>query len=304
MTAPAAPAASRPVAGVLWMLAAGLSFVCMTGVVRHLGTELPAAQTAFLRFGWGVLILLPTMLPLLRGGVPAGTGRLFLWRGAFHTGAVIFWFYAMARLPLAEVTAVGYLNPVAVTLGAALMFGEKLTVPRVLAVLVALLGALIILRPGLRVVTDGHLAQLCAAMLFAGSYLCAKRLSDRAGAGMIVAMMSLTVTAGLAPFALAVWVPVSAVQLGWLLLTAVFATLGHYAMTRAFAVAPMSVTQPVAFLQLIWATMLGTLVFGEPVDPFVLVGGTLIVAAISLLTWREALVQRRGGVPVLQQPET
>jgi drug/metabolite transporter (DMT)-like permease len=286
------------------MLAAGLSFVFMTAVVRHLGTELPAAQTAFLRFGWGVLILLPTMLPLLRGGVPSGTGQLFLWRGTFHTGAVIFWFYAMARLPLAEVTAVGYLNPVAVTLGAALLFGEKLTAPRVLAVLVALLGALIILRPGLREVTDGHLAQLCAAMLFAGSYLCAKRLSGVVGAGMIVAMMSLTVTAGLAPFALAVWVPVSAVQLGWLLLTAIFATLGHYAMTRAFAVAPMSVTQPVAFLQLIWATLLGTLMFGEPVDPFVLLGGSLIVAAISLLTWREAVVQRRVMPAVPQVVET
>lgn len=304
MTAPAALAAPRPVAGVLWMLAAGLSFVFMTAVVRHLGTELPAAQTAFLRFGWGVLILAPTMLPLLRGGVPAGTGRLFLWRGAFHTGAVIFWFYAMARLPLAEVTAVGYLNPVAVTLGAALLFGEKLTAPRVLAVLVALLGALIILRPGLRAVTDGHLAQLCAAMLFAGSYLCAKRLSGVVGAGMIVAMMSLTVTAGLAPFAFAVWVPVSAVQLGWLLLTAIFATLGHYAMTRAFAVAPMSVTQPVAFLQLIWATLLGTLAFGEPVDPFVLLGGSLIIAAISLLTWREAVAQRRLIPAVPQVAET
>ncbi|MFN7597240.1 MAG: EamA family transporter, partial [Cereibacter sp.] len=54
---------------------------------------------------------------------------------------------------------------------------------------------------------------------------------------------------------------------------------------------------------LIWATLLGTLMFGEPVDPFVLLGGSLIVAAISLLTWREAVVQRRGDVPVPQQPE-
>jgi drug/metabolite transporter (DMT)-like permease len=124
------------------------------------------------------------------------------------------------------------------------------------------------------------------------------------GAGMIVAMMSLTVTAGLLPFALAVWTPVTAVQLGWLLLTAVFATLGHYCMTRAFAIAPLSVTQPVTFLQLVWATALGTLMFGEPIDPYVLLGGTLIVAAISLLTWREAVVQRRGPVPLAQQPET
>jgi drug/metabolite transporter (DMT)-like permease len=74
-------------------------------------------------------------------------------------------------------------------------------------------------------------------------------------------------------------------------------------MTRAFAVAPMSLTQPVTFVQLIWATLLGTLMFGEPVDPVVLLGGSLIVAAISLLTWREAVVQRRGDVPVPQQPE-
>lgn len=282
------------------MLAAGLSFVFMTATVRHLGTDLPAAQTAFLRFAWGVLLLLPTFGPLFRNGVPKGTGRLFLWRGAFHTGAVILWFYAMARLPLAEVTAVGYLNPVAVTLGGALLFGERLTVPRMLAVLVALVGALIVLRPGVREVTDGHLAQLGAALLFAGSYLAAKRLSARVGAGLIVAMMSLTVTAGLLPFAVAVWQPVTALQLAWLLLTAIFATLGHYCMTRAFAVAPLSVTQPVAFLQLIWATLLGTLVFGEAVDPHVLAGGALIIGAISLLTWHEAMAQRRMAPP---QPE-
>ena len=283
------------------MLAAGLSFVCMTAVVRHLGTNLPAAQTAFLRFGWGVLILLPTMLPLLRDGLPAGTARLFVWRGAFHTGAVILWFYAMARLPLAEVTAVGYLNPVAVTLGAALLFGERLTPLRVLAVVVALLGALIVLRPGLRAITDGHLAQLGAALLFAGSYLYAKRLSSMVGAGMIVAMMSLTVTAGLLPFALAVWTPVSAVQLGWLLLTAVFATLGHYCMTRAFMVAPISVTQPVTFLQLLWATLLGALVFNEGVDPYVLLGGAMIIAAVGYITWREAVIKRRSVTPVVNE---
>jgi hypothetical protein len=95
------------------MLAAGLSFVGMTAIVRHLGTELRAAPAAFLRIGWGVMILLPTMPPLLRGGLPAGTAGPFAWRGVFHTGAVILWSCAMARLPLAEVTAVGNLNPVA-----------------------------------------------------------------------------------------------------------------------------------------------------------------------------------------------
>jgi drug/metabolite transporter (DMT)-like permease len=293
MTEPAAQLAPRPVAGVLWMLAAGLSFVAMTGIVRHLGTELPAAQTAFLRFAWGIVILAPSMLALARGGLPPGTLRLFLWRGVVHTGAVLLWFYAMARLPLAEVTAIGYLNPVAVTLGAALIFGERLTGLRIAAVLAALAGAMLVLRPGFREVSEAHLAQLGAAMFFAASYLYAKRLTALANAGTIVAMMSLTVAVGLLPLAVAVWVPVNAAQLGWLLLTAVFATLGHYCMTRAFALAPLSVTQPVAFLQLLWATLLGSLVFGEQIDPFVILGGAVIIGAISLLTWRESVMQRR-----------
>ncbi len=292
------PELGRPVVGVLWMLASGLSFVGVTGIVRYLGTDLPTAQSAFLRFAFGVMFLLPTIAPMLRGGFQPGSLQLFGLRGLVHTAAVLCWFYAMARIPVAEVTAIGYLNPVLVTVGAALFFGEVLAMRRIAAILVAICGALIVLRPGVREVTDGHLAQLGAAFFFAGSYLIAKRLSGREGAAAIVAMMSLCVTIGLLPFAIWVWVPVSWAQLGWLALVALFATSGHYCMTRAFGEAPMAVTQPVTFLQLIWATLLGTLVFHEPVDVFVLLGGAVIIGAISYITWREWTVKRRVVTPV------
>jgi drug/metabolite transporter (DMT)-like permease len=208
--------------------------------------------------------------------------------------AVILWFYAMARLPVAEVTAIGYLNPVLVTLGAALAFGERLAPRRMAAILVAVAGAVLILRPGLREVTSGHLAQVGAATFFAVSYLIANRLGQKVGPGAVVAMMSVTVTIGLAPLALAVWVPVTAAQVGWLALVAAFASVAHYAMMRAFAAAPLTVTQPVIFLQLVWATLLGALVFAEPVDPMVLAGGAIIIAAVTGLTWRETTLRRRA----------
>ena len=284
---------NRPVEGALWMLATGLCFVGVTGIVRHLGTELPAAQSAFLRFGWGVLFLLPTLLPTLRQGFARRTLVLFGWRGVAHSLAVVFWFYAMARIPVAEVTAIGYLNPVLMTLGASLFFGEVLALRRVLSVVFALIGAAVILRPGLREVTDGHLAQLAAATFFAASYLLAKRLSQLAPAGTVVAMMSLAVTLGLLPLALWVWVPVTLEQLLWLGLVAGFATTAHYCMTRAFRVAPLTVTQPVTFLQLVWATLLGALVFGEGVDLWVILGGGIIIAAISWVTFAEARERAR-----------
>lgn len=290
-------ALNRPVAGVLWMLASGLSFVGVTGIVRYLGTDLPAAQSAFLRFAWSFVFLVPTLVLLLRAGLPAGAWPLIGGRGLVHTAAVILWFYAMARIPVAEVTAIGYLNPVGVTLGAALLFGEKLALRRIAAIGVAILGALVVLRPGLREVEPGHMAQIGAAICFAGSYLFAKRLSQMMSAGAIVALMSATVTIGLLPFALAVWVPVTLSQLLWLGVVALFATSGHYCMTRAFACAPIAVTQPVTFLQLIWATLLGTLAFGEAVDPFVILGGGLIIGAVSYITWREAQLKRAGTTP-------
>jgi len=275
------------------MLATGLNFVAVTGIVRYLGTDLPAAQSAFIRFAFGLAFLAPTLvLTLRRGFAPSALG-MFAARGALHTAAVILWFYAMARIPVAEVTAIGFLNPIVVTLGAALLFGERLAARRLIAIGVAVVGALIVLRPGLRVIEPGHWSQLGAALSFGLSYLIAKRLSEIAPAGVVVAMMALTVTIGLAPFALWVWVPVSLVQVAWLGLVAVFGTAGHYCMTRAFACAPMAVTQPVTFLQLVWATLLGALVFGEAVDPWVMLGGALIIGAISYITWREAQLKRR-----------
>ena len=278
------------------MLACGLCFVGLTGIVRFIGTDLPAAQQAFLRFAFGVPLLVPALVVAARQGVPMAAWRLFAARGVVHVIAVILWFYAMARLPVAEVTAIGYLNPVVVMLGGVLLFGERLGWLRAVTVVVALFGAVVVLRPGLREVTDGHLAQVAAACFFAGSYLFAKRLVGLVPAGLVVSVLSVTATLGLLPFALAVWQPVSGVQAGLLAGTAVLGTAAHYAMTRAFAAAPLAVTQPVTFLQIVWASLLGWLAFGEPVDPWVLAGAALIIGAVSVATLTEWRTSRAAAL--------
>ena len=289
----------RPVEGVLWMLATTLAFVGVNGIVRHLGTELPAAQSAFIRFAFGLAFLAPALWGIRGTRLPEGIWPLFLWRGGLHVAAVIFWFWAMARVPVAEMAAIGFLNPVIVLVIAGLLFGEGLGRGRLVSVMVALLGALVVLRPGLREVTPGHLSQLVATVCFAVSYIFAKRLSGMAPASVVVAVLSVTVAVGLAPVAVWVWQPVSTEQLAWLAGVAALATLGHYTMTRAFRAAPLTVTQPVTFLQILWATLLGALVFGEAVDGFVILGGALIVGAVSLNTWAEA---RKGRIPPQPEP--
>ena len=205
----------------------------------------------------------------------------------------MLWFYAMARIPIAEVTAIGYTSPIYITLGAALFLGERLAIRRILAVGAAFIGALIILRPGLQEINLGQQAQLGAAVVFAISYLMAKQFSGQHSAGVVVGMLTIFVTLGLAPFAYAVWVPVTLTDILWLTLVAIFATVGHWTMTKALAAAPVMVTQPVTFLQLVWAALLGWVAFGEPLDAYVLSGGAVIIAAVSFISYREWVVQQK-----------
>lgn len=285
---------NKPVLGIFWMVMTGLSFVAVTALVKYLGNGVPAAQAAFLRYFLGLVFLLPMLGALRRANLSRTAIAWFGARGAAHTLAVILWFYAMTQISMAEVTAMNYLNPVYVTIGAALFLGEKLAARRMVAIGLALLGALVILRPGFRVLEGGHIAMLFAAVLFAVSYLLAKKFSGEVSATVVVAMLSITVTIGLAPFAYAVWVPPSLVDLAILFAVACAATIGHLTMTLAFASAPLAVTQPVAFLQLVWATALGAVAFGEAADVWVMLGGGIIIASVSFMTWREAQLKRAG----------
>lgn len=286
-------AQNRPLIGMFWMVLTGLNFVAVTAIVKHVGSDVPAAQGAFLRYLLGLVFLIPMIRPIMAAHLTKRQLKLFAGRGVVHTIAVILWFYAMARIPIADVTAMNYLSPVYVTLGAALLLKEALPARRLAAVVMALVGAIIILRPGFREIDPGHIAMLGTALMFAAGYLIAKQLSGEVSATVVVGMLSITVTIGLAPFAWAVWSPVSMADVGWLFLVACFATAGHYSMTLAFAAAPLTVTQPVTFLQLIWAVLLGALVFGEPVDGWVVFGGAVIMGSISFITWREAVAKRR-----------
>lgn len=284
--------------GIFWMFLTGVLFVCVTGIVRYIGSDIPAAEAAFLRYVAGLIMILPFVRRELGKGITRATLKIFVFRGVVHSLGVALWFYAMARIPIAEVTAIGYTAPIFVTLGAAVFLGERLQTRRIIAVGIAFFGAMIVIRPGFEHVSIGQLAQLCAAPLFAASYLSAKKLSDDTSPTMIVVMLSVFVTIGLAPLAFVVWQTPSVSDVGWLSLVALFATVGHWTMTKAMKAAPLTVTQPVTFLQLVWASLLGYFAFSEELDFFVLLGGGIIIASVTFISYREARIRRKTSTPL------
>ncbi|MFD0916312.1 DMT family transporter [Pseudahrensia aquimaris] len=288
---------SGTVQGILWMIGSTLSFVAVTGIIRYLGSELPAAQSAFIRYAFGIFLVLPALIRIFRDRMPKDLFAKFAFRGFVHTFGVTLWFFAMARIPIAEVTAIGYVTPIFVTIGAAVFLGEKLRARRLFGVLMGLTGALIILRPGFQEISIGQFAQLAAGPLFATSYLMTKSFTGKTDSQTIVAMLTVFCTLFLFPLALIDWQPPSQHELIWLFITAICATIGHYCMTRALQAAPVSVTQPVTFLQLVWASTLGIVVFNEAVDPFVILGGMVIVGAATFISHREAKAARAPITP-------
>ena len=296
-TTAAPPVRDRTLVGIGWMLLTTVLFVCVTVIVRHLGSDIPATQAAFIRYGLGLLFILPAFGALRRARPSAPLMGRFALRGFVHGFGVILWFYAMARIPIAEVTALGYAAPIFVTVGAALFFAERLHLRRVMAVVAGFVGVLLILRPGFAEISPGHLAMLGTAPIFAASYLMAKGLTREASPALIVAMLSLFCTLTLLPGAIAFWRPPTLEEVLWLALTAAFATAGHYTITRAFEAAPMTVTQPITFLQLVWAAVLGMVLFAEPLDPFVFLGGAIVVGSVTYISHREAVAARRLRTP-------
>ncbi|MEH6360958.1 MAG: DMT family transporter [Amylibacter sp.] len=286
-----------PWVGIAWMALTGLLFVLVIGIVRNIGSEVPAAEAAFIRYAIGLLIMAPFIRTAFTNGIKRKSLGIYAIRGLTHAIGVMLWFYAMAHIPIAEVTAIGYTAPIYITIGAAIFFGERMATRRIIAVVAAFIGAMIILRPGLQEISSGQLAQVLSAPLFAISYLVAKSLSKDESPTVIVGMLSLFVTIGLVPFAFVVWQTPTLTEVLWLALVAVFATAGHFTMTKALHAAPLMVTQPVTFLQLVWATILGAVMFGEAVDFWVLMGGGVIIAAVSFISYREWVVSRQTRTP-------
>ena len=292
---------NQSLVGILWMVITTILFVAVTASVRFLDGEVPAPQAAFMRYLIGTLLLTPALISLIKVKPSKPLMKKFLLRGVVHSIGVTLWFYAMSVMPVAEVTAIGFLTYIFVSIGACLFLNEKLHKHRLTAIVISFIGALIILRPGFKEIGNGQIGMLIATIVFTLSYLIAKIVSKERSSAEIVAMLSLFTTIFLIPTAIYSWEPLSIKALIVLTFTAVIATLGHITMTKAIKSAPMVVTQPILFLQLVWASMVGLFIFDENFDPFVILGGTVIMICVCYVSYREHKLGKKITHDVLQK---
>ena len=279
----------RALHGIAWMIASGIAFALLNTLLRLVALQMPPLEVQFLRYFSGLIVMTPF---ILRVGVkaynPKGlTGQL--WRGAVHTAGMVLWYMALPHLTLADTTAIGFTGPIFVMIGGALVFGERMYWERWLSAAIGFLGLLIVVGPKMTV-TGGYydLLMLGSAPLFAASALITKALTKRDKTEVIVVWQCITISVFTLPLAVPQWEWPTAEQGSIFLGSGVLGSVAHYCATNALRAADASATQGVKFLDLIWMTGMGFLVFSDiPTMPTIF-GGLVIAGATTWIARRES----------------
>lgn len=280
--------------GILLMIAAILCFTAMDATAKGLVERYSAPQVVWARFAGQlliVLVLLHRRVPvMLRTEYPL----LHMARSACQLGATGFFFVSLAHIGLAEATALTDLNPVLITLGAALFLGERLGPRRIAGVLFALVGALIILRPGLGVFSPWALLPIGAAICYTGNALLTRHLGPKEPVWTSLLHASIFGTAVSALTLPFVWTPVAASDLWLFALVGVLGTGAQLCIIRSFSTTEASVVAPFAYLGIVFAAGWGIVLYDQWPDIWTVIGALVIVAA-GLYVWhRETRTARKA----------
>ncbi len=281
--------------GLMWSAAAGLLFTVLNTTIRVLATELHPFQTQFLRYLFSLVVMLPLVAHAgLAAYRPNNIASQFS-RGAVHTVGLVMWFLALPWISLADTTAIGFTGPIFIMLGAAWFFGERMRWDRWVGALIGLGGVLIVVAPKLSGTGGAYtLLMLASAPVFAASFLMTKALTRSERPMVIVMWQAISITLFSLPLAVPVWQSPSLFQWVAFMICGLLGSVAHYCLTRSFLAADISATQSVKFLDLVWASLAGWLVFADIPNRTTLIGGVVICASTLWIARREARGSVRG----------
>ncbi len=275
------------------MLFAGLCSSLLHIGVRHVSPHLPSIEIVALRSFFTLLVTLPVVV--LSTGLAWRTSKpgFHLMRGVVGVASMWTWYYALGRLPLADAGALSFTTGLFVTAGVALLFGEKVGPRRWTAVAIGFLGAVVILRPGLDVISLAAIWAVLSSALWAASLLMAKHLSKFDSSLTISFWQPLTTAPIALLLAVPTWVWPEPQLLAVLFGMGIVAAAGNYCYIHAIRVAEASLVMPADYVRLIWMAGWGFLFFAEVPLLTTWIGAALIIGSTFFITWREAQLARQ-----------
>lgn len=289
-----------PIRAVLWITAAMALFAILAACSRKAALMgMHPLQIVFLRNLSAALFLMPMLAWRGRGLLRSNAIHLYGVRVGISIFSMTAWFYALALIPVAEVTAIGFLAPLFGTLGAIVFLGEKVRIRRWTALIIGFLGAMVILRPGSEPVGIGQLCAIFNAMSSGVVTVLLKQLSSEDDSGKIVFLTTVLMLPPTLVPALFVWQTPGWEYLPWILTIGLTAVVGHYCLMRGFASTDASLVMTFDFSRLPFAVLIGWWMFGEVTDIWTWVGAAVIFASAVYITRREARLRSQARLEKL-----
>ncbi len=274
------------------MLCATFLLTLMHGVVRHVGADLHPFVISFFRNLFGVVVLAPLLLRHGPTAMYTSAPLLQVVRSMLGVVAMLCWFYGLTVVPIADATALSFTNVLFASLGAVFFLGERMRLRRWMAVALGFVGAVVILRPGFQEISTGFIMVLISSMCWGIAVVVVKKLSATDSSISIVAWMSIMLTLLSLPAALWFWQTPTLIQFGWLLLIGLLGTGGHISMVGALKLTDATNVLPLDFTRLLWAVLIGFVVFGEFPDRWTWLGAFVIIGSACYLIFREARLEK------------
>jgi drug/metabolite transporter (DMT)-like permease len=262
---------------VAWMMGALISFLTMGVAGRALSAELPIFEIVMLR-NLICLIVISALIARLGKHLLRPTNlKRHLARNTVHFAAQCGWYFGLATIPFVEVFAIEFTVPVWTAILAALFLEERLSVTRVMAICLGLVGIVVILRPGLVEPSPGTFAVLAAAVGFAIMFVITKNIVNVDRPITILFWMNLIQLPIGIVLSIPVWVNPTLDMAPWIALVGAAGIGSHYCLSRAMALADATIVVTLDFIRLPLAAVLGWFLYAEPLSFFVLLGAMIIL---------------------------
>ncbi|WP_046866402.1 DMT family transporter [Microvirga massiliensis] len=275
--------------------AAGIAFLSiMDAVIKALAAYYPVLQVSFLRFASGTLAAV-LLVAVMRPGFPSR--ETVMANGLRSVVAMLTatsFFYALSQLPLAEVLVLSFLAPMLVAVFAGLLLKERIDRQIVLALAAGFVGTVIVVAghgggDGDTRSWAGVASALFSAVVYALNLVLLRQRAQRDHFVFIVLLQNVGPFLLLAPAAAAVWAPPTIAHVGWFLSLGVLGVAGHVLMAVAFARAEAARLAPLEYTALIWAALIGYVVFDEVPTFATAIGAVLIIGAAAMASRRKMI---------------
>jgi len=277
----------------LMMLGATMFLASMHGLVRLVSSDLHPFVIVFFRNLFGSLALLPILFKHGFGVFNTNNKRIHSFRALVGICAMLCFFYGLAKVPLANATALSFSTTLFAALFAALFLKERIRSKRIIAILVGFMGVLIVLNPNINDFNAYSLLIVLAAVSWGGSVAIVKRLTRDESSITIVSIMSLSLTLLSIVPALLFWKTPTLTQLFYLCLIGALATSGHLLMTESLKRSEVATVMSIDFARLIWTALIGVWLFSENIELRTVLGAVIIFGAGWYVVFRESKVAKK-----------